>query len=209
MSALDTAPASYGRRPLLSRERELQLARRIQRGDPDAKRELIESNLRLVISIAFEHRGRGVPLADLVQEGCIGLTRAAERFDHRRGLRFSTYAVPWIRYAMGRAVAAWQRQSARMRSLDEPLYDEDAPALVDRLPDPSAELHTDADPLEDERIRRRVAALPPRHRMVVERSFGLGGQPEESLSRIADRLDVSRERVRQLRSNALVRLRAA
>jgi RNA polymerase primary sigma factor len=85
------------KRPLLSAAEELRLAQRIERGDQAAKRTMIESNLRLVVAVARPYRGRGVPFSDLVQEGTVGLVRAVERFDHRRRLRFSTYAMWWIR----------------------------------------------------------------------------------------------------------------
>src|SRR5919108_3761201 len=90
---------------LLTGPEELALARRIERGDLAAKRLLIEANVRLVSAVAAEYRGLGVPFEDLVQEGSIGLVRAAERFDHRRGLRFSTYATWWIRQAVVRGLA--------------------------------------------------------------------------------------------------------
>jgi RNA polymerase primary sigma factor len=89
----------------LSRAEEIALARRIERGDLEAKETMIESNLRLVHAVARSFRGSGVPFADLVQEGTIGLIRAVELFDHRRGLRFSTYAVWWIRHSMRDAIA--------------------------------------------------------------------------------------------------------
>src|SRR6476660_2106734 len=89
---------------LLSAAEEIMLARRIERGDLQAKQKMIESNLRLVHAIAKAHRGSSVPFADLVQEGTIGLVRAVERFDHRRELRFSTYAVWWIRRSLLDAV---------------------------------------------------------------------------------------------------------
>jgi RNA polymerase primary sigma factor len=92
--------------PLLSAAEEVALARRIERGDLEAKERMIESNLRLVFAIARTYRGSGVPIADLVQEGTIGLVRAVERFDHRRGLKFSTYAVWWIRRSMLDAIAS-------------------------------------------------------------------------------------------------------
>ena len=82
---------------LLDAAEEIRLARRIERGDLKAKARMIESNLRLVHAVARTYRGSGVPFADLVQEGTVGLVRAVERFDHRRGLKFSTYAVWWIR----------------------------------------------------------------------------------------------------------------
>lgn len=92
------------RRPLLTGADEVRLARRIERGDRLAKEQMVESNLRLVFAIARTYRGRGVPFADLAQEGTIGLVRAVEGFDHRRGLKFSTYAVWWIRRAMHDAI---------------------------------------------------------------------------------------------------------
>jgi RNA polymerase primary sigma factor len=90
---------------LLSAAEEVGLAKRIERGDLEAKERMIESNLRLVHAVARTHRGRGVPLDDLVQEGTVGLVRAVERFDHRRGLKFSTYAVWWIRRSILDALA--------------------------------------------------------------------------------------------------------
>jgi RNA polymerase primary sigma factor len=93
------------RKLLLSAAEEVELAKRIERGDLSAKERMIESNLRLVFAIARSYRGRGVPFADLVQEGTVGLVRAVERFDHRRGLKFSTYAVWWIRRSLLDAIA--------------------------------------------------------------------------------------------------------
>jgi len=95
-------------RRLLTADEEVRLARRIESGDLRAKELMIESNLRLVFAIARSYRGRGVPFADLVQEGTIGLVRAVERFDYRRGLKFSTYAVWWIRRSLLDAVAGSQ-----------------------------------------------------------------------------------------------------
>jgi RNA polymerase primary sigma factor len=89
---------------LLTAADEIRLARRIERGDMAAKDQMIVGNLRLVHALAARHRGRGVPIEDLVQEGTIGLIRAVERFDHRRGLKFSTYAVWWIRRSLSDAV---------------------------------------------------------------------------------------------------------
>jgi RNA polymerase sigma factor (sigma-70 family) len=251
------APLVAARGGLLTHAQELALARRIERGDLEAKRQLIEANLRLVVAVASEYRGRGVPLDDLVQEGCIGLVQAAERFDHRRRLRFSTYATWWIRTAVVRAIGqsrtirlpdsaarrlrALQRATAelaaatgreptleqaaraaglspldatrlqqvsRVRSLDEPLFDEGTRTLAEGLSDAAFDADGDDDIVDLQRLRRLVAALPAHQRAVVERSFGLDGRPPEGLAGIAVRVGVSTERARQLRAAALLRLRA-
>jgi RNA polymerase primary sigma factor len=94
-----------GRWPLLTKEEEVELAKRIERGDHEAKERMINSNLRLVVSIAKRYQGHGLSLLDLIQEGIIGLIRAVEKFDWRRGFKFSTYATWWIRQAVQRGVA--------------------------------------------------------------------------------------------------------
>jgi len=125
---------------LLTAADEVRLARRIEQGDMAAKDEMIVRNLRLVHALAARYRGRGVPIEDLVQEGTLGLMRAVERFDHRRGLKFSTYAVWWIRRSLSDAVGdartirippAAQRQLAATRRAEAELRQAGAGDMTD------------------------------------------------------------------------------
>jgi RNA polymerase primary sigma factor len=104
--------SEIGRYQLLTAADEIALAKRVERGDRAAKERMINSNLRLVVSIAKRYRGHGVPFLDLIQDGVIGLNRAVEKFDYRKGFKFSTYATWWIRQACQRSVA---NQSATIR----------------------------------------------------------------------------------------------
>ncbi len=94
-----------GKVPLLTADQEVTLSKRVERGDMAAKTQMIEANLRLVVAIAKPHRGRGLSFLDLIQEGSLGLIRAVEKFDYRKGFKFSTYATWWIRQAVSRAIA--------------------------------------------------------------------------------------------------------
>jgi RNA polymerase primary sigma factor len=103
--ALQLFLKDIGKVDLLTAAQEVELAKRIERGDHGAKQQMVEANLRLVVSIAKKYRNRGLPFLDLIQEGTIGLARAAEKFDYRHGFKFSTYATWWIRQAVSRALA--------------------------------------------------------------------------------------------------------
>jgi RNA polymerase primary sigma factor len=103
--ALQLFLKDIGKVALLTAAQEVELAKRIERGDHRAKQKMVEANLRLVVSIAKNYRNQGLPFLDLIQEGTIGLVRAAEKFDYRKGFKFSTYATWWIRQAVARALA--------------------------------------------------------------------------------------------------------
>jgi RNA polymerase primary sigma factor len=249
-----------GRYPLLTAAEEVELAKRIERGDAAAKERMINSNLRLVISIAKRYQGHDVPLGDLVQEGVIGLNRAVEKFDWRRGFKFSTYATWWIRQACQRAisnlsktirvpthvherrlklarvraelVAKLDREPTReelaeaagfsLQHVDEALDAADAPVslnqrvgseeeseLGDLFGDPSAEdpASEALDSIRRLEVRRAVAQLPESERRVLELRFGLDGDAQ-TLETIGKELGVTRERIRQLESDALAHLEA-
>ncbi|HKH15891.1 MAG TPA: sigma-70 family RNA polymerase sigma factor [Solirubrobacteraceae bacterium] len=153
--------ARIARTPLLTPADELRLARRVERGDLAAKERMIESNLRLVVHVAkrFQREDHGLTLPDLVQEGTIGLLRAVEKFDHRRGFRFSTYAVVWIRQSIGRAISEKghvirvpAHVDQRLRGLDREQHR--LRALLGREPS-AAELAEAVDRLPEEIVRTR------------------------------------------------------
>ncbi len=251
--------SDIGSQPLVGREAEADLARRIHSGDEKAWQLLITANLRFVVSIAKRYVNRGVPLADLINEGNLGLIRAARRFDESRGVRFVSYAVWWVRQAILQAIAEQSRivrvplgrveqanrYSRVSRSLGQrlgrqPTEEELAveigvsvAAVSETLAVPRAYVSLDA-PVSGAEDTPLLELLPDRHtpgpqeevadhelRLALESSltllesreaaivrcyFGLDGEPQ-TLEQIGRNLGVSRERVRQIKDEALVHLR--
>jgi RNA polymerase primary sigma factor len=247
---------------LLTADEEVELAKRIERGDLAAKERMINSNLRLVVSIAKRYQGHGVALLDLVQEGVIGLIRAVEKFDWRRGFKFSTYATWWIRQAVQRGVAnkartiripthvveREQRINRAIReltlklgrdptdseiakrtrlslkhvreaieapravtSLDRPLGDENGSTFGELVAAQEAPLEEEVEvSLREDALRRAVRKLPEREQEVIRLRYGLNGDgAPQSLEEIGRRLNLTRERVRQIETKALERLSMA
>ena len=225
-----------------------------------ARAALTDANLRLVVSVARRYSNRGVPLIDLIQEGNLGLLRAVEKFDWRRGFKFSTYATWWIRQAVSRAIAddartiripvhlydvvnrmarisaqlhqelgrepteeeiaeALQLSAERVRelnqvlphpiSLDGYIGDDQDTRLSDVVADDNAislEFVAEQRLLQDQ-IRDTLLTLTPRERRVIERRFGLGDDNDDTLTAIGREIGVTRERIRQIESTALRKLR--
>jgi RNA polymerase primary sigma factor len=212
-----------GRVPLLTADQEVYLAKRVERGDLAAKRRMIEANLRLVVSNAKPRLGRGLSFLDLIQEGSVGLIRAVEKFDYRRGFKFSTYATWWIRQAMTRAIADQARtirlpvhmferlnkvvriERQLVQRLEKPLGEEGDARLGDLVEDELAEspLEVASLSLRSAHIEHLLSALPARERQVIELRFGLHSGRPLTLEEVGRSLGVTRERVRQIENTTL------
>ena len=212
-----------GRGSLLTDEQERELSRRIQEGDQRALSKLVEANLRFVVKIASQYKGRGLQLDDLISEGNIGLMTAAMKFDASRGTRFVNYAVVPIRqqieraiekqtahYAIPRDAAANRaaRQGGRQLSVDAPLGGRSNMSLLSVL------VNQDS-PLADERVYSEAVenaiefallSLSERESRVVNAFFGID-RSHETMAEIAEDMGLKRERVRQIRNRAIRRLR--
>ncbi len=184
------------REPLLSPEEELELTKKIHEGDRESLERLVRANLRFVVTVANQYKDQGLSLPDLINEGNVGLIKAAEKFDEKRGSKFITYAVWWIRERILHALAEEQRQASR--------HLHDTLSSPDSLVAPSG-LSVETIPAER---NHALSLLSERERFIIERTFGLNNQPEMTLEEMGESLGLSRERVRQIREKAIRKLRA-
>lgn len=180
------------REPRLSAEEEIELSEKIHKGDRVALEKLVKANLRFVVTVANQYKDQGVSLPDLINEGNMGLLRAAERFDGTRGFKFISYAVWWIREGILRVLAAEQRHNSRQ--------------LFDEFPSPDTLIAPFGETFSAE-TNRALSLLGERERFIIERAFGINGQPEMTLGAIGESLGLTKERVRQIREKSIRKLR--
>ncbi len=258
-ASLDKYLQEIGREELVSPEEEVELAQRIRKGDQKALEKLTRANLRFVVSVAKQYQNQGLSLPDLINEGNLGLIKAAEKFDETRGFKFISYAVWWIRQSILQALAEQSRivrlplnqvgslnkinkalgkfeqenerqpstdelaemidipkdkiadtlrVSGRHVSVDAPFVEGEDNSLLDVLPNedsPSADRGLTNESLSTE-IERALQILTPREREIIKSFFGIGCQ-EMTLEEIGERLDLTRERVRQIKEKAIRKLK--
>ena len=258
-ASLDKYLQEIGREELVSPEEEVELAQRIRKGDQEALEKLTRANLRFVVSVAKQYQNQGLSLPYLINEGNLGLIKAAEKFDETRGFKFISYAVWWIRQSILQALAEQSRivrlplnqvgslnkinkalgkfeqenerqpsteeladmidipkdkiadtlrVSGRHVSVDAPFVEGEDNSLLDVLPNddsPSADRGLTNESLGTE-IERALQILTVREREIIKSFFGIGCQ-EMTLEEIGERLDLTRERVRQIKEKAIRKLK--
>jgi RNA polymerase primary sigma factor len=258
--SLDKYLHEIGKVDLLTTEEEVNLARRLKEGDKQALDQLVKANLRFVVSVSKQYQNQGLSLPDLINEGNLGLIKAAQRFDETRGFKFISYAVWWIRQAILQALAEQARivklplnkigsinkvnrafisleqkferepsieelsevlelapndikealkSSNRHVSMDAPISQDEDSNLYDVLlsnetPAPDRGLLNDS--LRKE-IERALSTLTPREAAIIRLYFGLNGKHPHTLEEIGEELDLTRERVRQIKEKAIKRLK--
>lgn len=259
-ASLDRYLADIGKEQMISAEEEVELARRIKAGDEDALNKLTTTNLRFVVSVAKQYQNQGISLQDLINEGNVGLIKAAKRFDETRGFKFISYAVWWIRQSILQAIADQSRivrlplnqvgvinkikkESSRLEqtlkrmptteeiaeAIDMPVYKvseimkmNNHPQSIDSPISPNEEtrfvdifVHDNDEDTDTILMQESLASeihdvlktLPDKERQVLTLFYGINTSHEHTLDEIGDQMELSRERVRQIKERALKRLR--
>jgi RNA polymerase primary sigma factor len=261
MEALRTYLKEIKDIPLLTAQEEIDLNKRVRKGDEQARKQMIRSNLRLVINIAKRYMHLGIPLLDLIEEGNLGLMKAVDKFNYRKGFRFSTYAAWWIKQGITRSISEqgkiirvpvymnelitkWKKKKEQLTqklrripsdeeiakrlkiprdkieqinfwmstttsSLEAPISDESEKQVSELVEDRTTEL-PDAEierTFDKERLNSLLDIMSEREREVLDLRFGLADARPHTLAEVADKLRVSRERVRQIEEAALKKLR--
>ncbi len=203
-ASLDKYLQEIGREDLITVEEEVELAQRIRKGDRVALEKLTRANLRFVVSVAKQYQNQGLSLPDLINEGNLGLIKAAEKFDETRGFKFISYAVWWIRQSILQALAEQSRivrlplnqVEGEDNSLLDVLVNDDSPMADRSLVNESLAREID----------RALSTLTDREKEIIQMFFGIG-QQEMTLEEIGDKFGLTRERVRQIKEKAIRRLR--
>lgn len=260
LGSLDKYLADIAREEMVTPEEEVLLAQRIREGDDIALERLVKANLRFVVSVAKQYQNQGLSLPDLINEGNVGLIKAAQRFDETKGFKFISYAVWWIRQSILQAVAEQSRlvrlplnqvgalskikktstrleqlyhrqptvkeiaeeldlpehkvmaafkMNAREISMDAPIGDDEDISLIDTII-PESSTSTDESlirKLDGAEIRRSMSILSDKEREILNLYFGIDVSHNYTLEEIAYRLDLTRERVRQIKDKALKKLK--
>lgn len=260
-AALDKYLVEIGREELISTEEEVELAQRIHRGDQEALDRLTRANLRFVVSVAKQYQNQGLALNDLIDEGNLGLIKAAQKFDETRGFKFISYAVWWIRQSILQAISEQSRivrmplnqvgfqskltkaivnfeqenerrpsvqeladiletevskvqealgTNGKKISVDAPFQDDDTNSLIDIMTDenaPGTDNLMEKESLSND-LEAALSALNDREKDVLKMLFGIG-RNEMTAEEVAGTLNLTRERVRQIKERALKRLREA
>ncbi len=260
--SLDKYLHEIGKVVLINAEEEVELARKIKMGDGVALDKLVRANLRFVVSVAKQYQNQGLSLPDLINEGNLGLIKAAQRFDETRGFKFISYAVWWIRQSILQALAEQARivrlplnkigsinkinkafseleqkyereptvleiaqalelapgdvkdtlsSSSRHVSMDAPITQDEEGSLYDLIQNPEA-ISPDGGLINDSLCReidRALSTLTDREAIIIKMYFGLSGSAALTLEEIGEKLELTRERVRQIKEKAIKRLKAA
>ena len=259
-ATLDKYLVEIAREELISTDAEVALAQRIREGDEKALEKLVCANLRFVVSVAKQYQNQGLSLNDLINEGNMGLIKAARKFDETRGFKFISYAVWWIRQSILQAISdqsrivrmplnqvGFQSKLSKIRtnfeqkyerqasieelaeemgtdqakiaealgtngkkiSVDAPLQNDDSSAMIDTMTDESQEptdIQMEKESLDAD-LNTALSFLQEREQTVLKLLFGIGGETEMTAEEVANKLELTRERVRQIKERALRRLR--